>query len=329
MYKSTLVLVGAEVGVSPGEAVLLRRGDDTIGADGASGEGAGNSAVVVADTEGIVTDADQSTVLVARLAVTRRGGVALGASAGRVASRGRSCVGRGRGRGGSLRSRSSEGSSCLPTLLLGVGVLDLGRGRGRAVGGSAVGRRRSGRRSRLGGARGAVVTIAASGRGVCRIALAALAGGGGLRPVLSTVGSAHRGNVLARFGVQHISLRRGSALTTIDRRQVGNEHGRELLVAGAALDGNGSAVHVELSVTKSVLPSPCQDSVARLDALRNRDLPRVEALGLSIGIADLVRGVEVSLSVRWAAAFDAVDDLPVLGIFGLLRIGLVGNRELA
>jgi len=142
----------------------------------------------------------------------------------------------------------------------------------------------------VGGARGGGCTATgararavASGLG-SRATGASVTGWRGLGPVLA-VGRRHGGDVLAGVGIENILGSSGRALAALDLK-VGNEHGRQRahLIAGTALDGDCGAAHVEFSVAESVLPGPSEDSVAGVHALGHRDIPRVDAVALLIGL---------------------------------------------
>ena len=85
------------------------------------------------------------------------------------------------------------------------------------------------------------------------------------------------------------------------------------------LDGDGSAVHVELAVANAVDPSPGKSILARLDAGWD--------LELEFGRAVAVRILgQIAGGIGWTSTLDGVNDLPH-GVFGGLHI--LGEGDLA
>jgi hypothetical protein len=298
--------------------------DDTVGAGGALGESLLDGGAVVADAEGVGADADESAFFGARGRAARRGVVATGVG---VAGR----CGCGSLARGSCHGGGSGGEGGVGLLLLLVVVrLDL---RGDLIRRTVCGCR--GSRSGVGGSGGRGRVGGNGGRGrVCRsrgllgggvTASSVAAGDSGLGEVV-TVGSAHRGDKLARLREENVGVLRG--LDIVDTRQVGDEEGREDTVARATRDVDVDAVLVHLAVAPGVEPSPRKDGVAGLDTLRHRDVPRVHTIALvgrsaslgSVGVA-LAVCIEVALGVGRAATLDGVDDAPAGGVGSVGGVG--------
>lgn len=323
---SVLADVRVKVSVPPGEAALGSGANHAVSADGASGEVPGDSAAVVADAELGVANADEGAVLGAGLAVAVGGGVVAGAAAGGA----RRVAGGSRGRGRRLRrgrgDGSCEGSGSLAALLVHV-ALDARRDSGGGVSGGAGGRGARSLSSR--GRRCSAGRAVASGlRGRATGATTGLRGG--LRVVVTLTSGAHCRDVLARAGEEDISRLLGLTSTRLVANVCNKERGEGThLVTGTARDVDVHAVLVHFPIADRVEPGPRQNGMARLDALRHGDVPRVNTLGLSVGSAVCVARVEVTGSIGRAAALDAVDDVPVVGVGSLCGIGLVGDRQLA
>lgn len=175
---------------------------------------------------------------------------------------------------------------------------------------------------------------------VITAAAAAATGWATLRADLSTLGHKVRGRtgVLDRFTwlgeskVLAVDGVGGAAVADVGLEHVGEvgtlgERGQAALVDGGggsiALlvsgDSDGSTVHVHLTVTSAVEPSPSKSIFTSGDAVGD--------LELEVGGAFIIGVVaEVAVEVGWAATNDGVDDLP-LGVDGW---GLVfGERDLA
>ena len=129
----------------------------------------------------------------------------------------------------------------------------------------------------------------------------------------------------------------------IHTSHIGDEHGREVrhLTAVAAGKLRVDAVHVELAVADVVEPRPRHDRVPVFHALGDGEVELVDAVdAVGFGVravvgagvsasGTLVRAVEVQHAVCRAAALDAVDHEPVLGVLDFGRVGLVGDADLA
>jgi hypothetical protein len=118
-FGTRLVLVSTvDVAAEP-----VCTGDDTVLADGALSQGPADGAAVVADTEGVRADTNESTILGARCA--RRGAVALGVGgARRVAGGRRDCCGRRSDRLLLCAGQSCKSGLSLTSLLVVVGCGD-------------------------------------------------------------------------------------------------------------------------------------------------------------------------------------------------------------
>ena len=129
----------------------------------------------------------------------------------------------------------------------------------------------------------------------------------------------------------------------IHTRHIRDEHRGKVrhLTAVAAGELRVDAVHVELAVADVVEPRPRHDRVPVFHALGDGEVElvhAVDAVGFGVravvgaGVSasgTLVRAVEVQHAVCRAAALDAVDDEPVLGILDFGRVGFVGDADLA
>lgn len=102
------------------------------------------------------------------------------------------------------------------------------------------------------------------------------------------------------------------------------------------------AVHVHFAVPDSVEPRPCERRLAILHARRDVKLELIEAVhAISAVLAALMRArvgttprlgpiaIKIADRVRRATLFDALDDIPVHGVFDLFGIGLVCDANLA
>ena len=282
----------AAVEVSAGEldgGALGDGGDDAVGADSAGGEVHGLSDTVGADTELGAANADDGALDRARLAV--------GTTA--------------RGRG---RSRSSRGGS---------------RGSGRGLGdedttsvGGSSGLRSGGRSvstaGRLGGVfgsgRSAELTVAGS-----QFVHSSAASASNVEAKRGTLTSLDR---VAGVGELEI-LALGSGALLVGN--VGDEHvgeaaegGRDV-AATTAGDGDGSAVHVHLSVADLVEPGPGEGVLASGKVFGHGNIVAVQARSVLDVLGEIARGV------GRAATHDGVDDLPL----AVLGRSASGDGELA
>lgn len=302
----------------PAASVTLA--DGAVGAGGAGGESLLDSAAVVAETEGVAANADDSTVVGASLAVAaaacRGAGSARAAGDGGGRSSGSSSGGLGDdngGHGGSgVRGRSGTGGEDTRS----AGSRSRASGRGRGSGGSGSRGTGAGVRAR---ARATAVGVQA------RVAVAN--GGGADRVTVLNAG--------ARVGELEDTLAGRAGIG-----DVGNEHvGKGVVVVVAVRatgDRNGSAVHVHLAVADLVEPGPGESSLTGLELLGDLDRVLLDTVVAALARALLaVRaairvgagGRDVAGSRGGAATDHGVDDLP-LGLVSRRGV-LVGHGDLA
>lgn len=265
------------------------------------------------------------TVLVARARLGSTGARA-GARARRVGARGRAGAGA-RGAGARVRARARAGR----TRCSGLGRSGSRRaGRRARVGSKAT------RGSRLGSSGSTTATNVDTDGSADRSTAAAAATAtttelGGTSAGLLTLRHEVAGgtvvlDIVTRVGeAEVLGLGSGAAV------DVGDEHAGEIAAAllngsllfgalgGATLDGDGSAVHVHLTVTDAVEPGPGHGVLATADAIGDGE---VEVSGDLVGLT----AREVTLRVDGAATLNGLDDHPV-GVLG--RIAVRGQANLA
>jgi hypothetical protein len=304
-----------------------------VGAGGTLSELLRDSVAEVAEAERVGADADNSTVSVARRAGSRRG-------VGRARARGRAGAGaslgarttsRRRGWLGGSRRGGNGGSSRRGGLVRSGGL-----GSNRRLGNSRSAGSRSGTSSRRCARGKDTSTVGGSSSGLGRAAelssTSAQDSDGsavGTRNGGTRVGALTSGYTVTGVGVEEILARGNLALS---RREVGDEHvgqlaedGRDIgrgsvALRAAAGDGEGSAVHVELSVAEPVQPCPGESVLTGREALRDLDGNRGVAQVIPVvGHVGIVRATLAAVNL-------AVKNLP-LRVLG--RLGVGSDRELA
>jgi hypothetical protein len=222
----------------------------------------------------------------------------------------------------------------------GLGGLDglLDRSLNRSLDNRSRGRGRSNRG--LGGASGRSSDEHATGDSGLGVALGSGAGSGsgsGSRAATGTAARRSSGAAADRSGEG-----RGSAVELLDEgtgvgelevggvggaaavADVGDEHVREGVekarVAGGAGDGDGSALHVHLTVADLVEPAPGENVLASGEILRDVEAVLVGDIGLGV-VTHVAGGV-----LGRAATLDGLDDLPD-GILGGVQVS--GDGDLA
>jgi len=142
-----------------------------------------------------------------------------------------------------------------------------------------------------------------------------------------TISAVLVGNILARVGELGGLILNGS--TRVDAFNIGNEHGGKffnlVLTAGK---GDGSTIHVHLTVSNAVEPSPGENSITVLDLRGNSEVEVIDTVITTAG-GTFNGSDQVTGGVGRAAVNERVDDLPVGGVLQSGSIGLIGDRNLA